>query len=302
VVGEDPERAGGREVTARGAPLGGHPASGVAAAGELLAELDHRPEAVGLVHGRDVLDDRGHPLEAHPGVDVLLRQRRERVALAELVLHEDEVPELEEALGVVARAVVLAAEAEPAVEVELRARPGRPDRAGLPEVVLAPELDDPLVRDADRAPALDRLLVRPEPELLVTAEDRDPDPRGVEAEALRSGDQLPGELDRALLEVVADGEVAEHLEERQMARGRADDLDVGRAEGLLARAEPPRGRILLAAEVRLEGLHPGGREQHRRVVGRRHERCGGHPPVPPRLEELQEFLADLRRRHPDEGV
>ena len=55
---------------------------------------------------------------------------------------------------------------------------------------------------------------------------------GVQAEALER--QVPGELDRALLEVVADREVAEHLEERQVPRGRADLLDVGRAEELLA--------------------------------------------------------------------
>ena len=40
------------------------------------------------------------------------------------------------------------------------------------------------------------------------------------------GDQLPGELDRALLEVIAEGEVAEHLEEGVMARGVADIVEI----------------------------------------------------------------------------
>ena len=67
--------------------------------------------------------------------------------------------------------VLVGAELRTAVEVELRARAAGPGRARLPEVVLASEAHDPLVRDAHRAPALDRLLVRPQPELLVAAED-----------------------------------------------------------------------------------------------------------------------------------
>jgi hypothetical protein len=40
------------------------------------------------------------------------------------------------------------------------------------------------------------------------------------------GDELPGKLDRALLEIVAEREVAEHLEEGEMARGVADIVEV----------------------------------------------------------------------------
>ena len=38
----------------------------------------------------------------------------------------------------------------------------------------------------------------------------------------------------------------------------------------------PCGRVLLAEEVRLEGLHAGRRQQHRRVVGGRHQRARAH--------------------------
>ena len=40
------------------------------------------------------------------------------------------------------------------------------------------------------------------------------------------GDQVPGKLDRALLEIVAEGEIAEHLEEGVVARGVADIVEV----------------------------------------------------------------------------
>ena len=53
-----------------------------------------------------------------------------------------------------------------------------------------------------------------------------------------SSDSSQAELDRALLEVVADREVAEHLEEREVPRRVADVLDVGRAEALLAGRQP----------------------------------------------------------------
>ena len=40
------------------------------------------------------------------------------------------------------------------------------------------------------------------------------------------GDELPGEFGGAVLEVLPHGEVAQHLEEREVARGEADLVDV----------------------------------------------------------------------------
>ena len=283
VVGDHSERAGGVGVLAPGA------------AGELLGEPHDRAKDVGLEDRLHALEDRRHALHPEAGVDVLHGQLGQRAVLMQVELHEHQVPELDEALRVVAGTVVLAAEGEAAIEVELRARPAGTGRAGLPEVVVTAQLDDALVRDADRAPALDRLLVRSEPELVVAAEDADPDVLRREREAL-SG-QLPRVLGGAPLEVVADREVAEHLEEGEVALGRADDLDVDRAKALLAAGEPARGRLLLAAEVGLERLHAGGREQHGGIVNRGHERGRGQPPVIVPLEEGQELLADLGRLH-----
>src|SRR5437763_7961471 len=79
------------------------------------------------------------------------------------------------ALGVVPRPVLVGPEIGAAVVVELGARAARAGGTGLPEVVLAPELDDPLVGDPGRAPALDGLLVGTETELLVASEHGDPD-------------------------------------------------------------------------------------------------------------------------------
>ena len=144
-------------------------------------------------------------------------------------LHEHEVPVLEEPLVLAAGEVVGLAELEPAVEIQLRARAARPGRPDLPEVLRARALDDPLARDADLEPRLDRLLVRAEAELVVAGEDRDPDvlARRSRTPRVESVQRVPHGL---ALEVVAEREVPEHLEEREMPRGRADDLDVGGPE------------------------------------------------------------------------
>ena len=122
-------------------------------------------------------------------------------------------------------------------------------------------------RLADLAPVLVRDLVLAEPELGVAGEDGDPEPLGVELQVLEH--ELPGELDRALLEVLAEREVAEHLEERQVRAVEADLVDVRRAEALLHGRQQRRRRLLAAEEERHQRLHPGGREQRRAVVGAR---------------------------------
>ena len=67
--------------------------------------------------------------------------------------------------------------------------------------------------------------LRPEARRLVVAvEDRDQEL--VLGQAVVPGDQVPGELDRLFLEVVAEREVAQHLEEGVVARGVADILEV----------------------------------------------------------------------------
>ena len=266
---------------------------------QLAAERHQRQELIGVEDRVDALLHERHAVEAQTGVDVVRRQRRQGVETIPtrplVVLHEHEVPVLQEALARAAGLLVGRAPLGAAVEVELGARAARPGRAGLPEVVLAPELHDPLARDPDRLPDADRLLVGAEAEFLVAAEDRDPDVLLGEAE--RAGGELEREPRRALLEVVADREVAEHLEEGQVARGRADDLDVDGAEGLLAGRQARRGRLLEAHEVRAQRLHPGRREQHGAIEGGRHERPAGQALVAAFLEEAEERVADLVRGH-----
>ena len=167
----------------------------------------------------------------------------------------------------------------PAVEVELGARPARPGRPCLPEVLRARQPHDALRRDADPLPRGDGDLVLAEGELGIAREDRRPEAVAIELHVL--GDELPGEVDGAVLEVLAEREVAEHLEERQVPRRQADVVDVGRAEALLHRRQEPRGRLLVPEEVGLRAAaspRSSGGPTGRRSPGRARPRAGGDGP------------------------
>ena len=108
----------------------------VADAGLLFDPVHDQAEAVGVEDRVGLLEEHRAALEPEAGVDVLLGQRRQLAVLVEVVLHEDEVPELEEALAALAagRAVGLAAaELLAAVVVQLGARAARAGRSGGPQ-------------------------------------------------------------------------------------------------------------------------------------------------------------------------
>ncbi len=232
VVGQDPMRLRRLlRLAERDAALRGDP-------------VHDRLVAVRLVDRDDSLEDARRALEAHAGVDVLLRERRDRAVGVQLELHEDEVPELEVPLAGAARRALRspAAKRLAAVVEELGVRPARPGAADRPEVVGAVEADDALGRHPDLLPEPYRLLVLAEPELRVTREDRDPEEVRVDLHVVE--DELPGELDRAFLEVLPEREVAEHLEEREVEAVEADLVDVRGSEDLLRRCQERRRRLL----------------------------------------------------------
>ncbi len=253
--------------------------------------LDDRAEEVDLEVGRDPLQDGARPLEAHPGVDVLLLERDEAPVLARLVLHEDEVPDLGEPVAVARDPAARRAAGllfSPVVEdLAVRAaRAGVPDRA--PPVVLLAQAVDPLGRDPDP--------VTPDPvRLVVVLVDGDRELLLGDAQLLRH--EPPGKVDRAFLEVVAEGEVPQHLEERMVGRRLPDVLNIRRPEALLAGRDARKAGRDAAPEDLLELDHPRRREQERRVV--RDKRGTGQPLVPPRGEVVKIRFPKLVGSHDD---
>ncbi len=263
----------------------------VGAAGQLFDAGEDGAEDIRLVDGVFVLQYRGDALEAGAGVDVLARQLGPVSVLVLVQRHEDEVPDLEEAAAVrlevrLARAVaaVGARLARAAVDEDLAVGAAGANAVpvtGRPVVVLLAVAVDAVLRNADAAPEVVRLVV--------IEVDRDPELVAVELEDRR--EQLPRPLDGLLFEVVADAEVAEHLEHRQVAVV-ADFIDVRGAEDLLHGDHARRGRLGEPHEVRLERHHAGAREEQRRVAVR-HEGGARHAQMAALDHEAHEGVADV---------
>ena len=155
----------------------------------------------------------------------------------------------------------------------------------LPEVVLLAEAEDPLGGDAD-------LVVPDVPRFVVAFKHRGIQAVGLQAHPLGAGQELPAPGDGLVLEVVAEGEVAQHLKIRAVAGGLAHVLDIAGADALLAGADAAAGRLLLALKPGLHGGHAGVDEQDGLVV-LGHQRKAGQTQVALCLEELQEQLPQL---------
>ena len=240
-------------------------------AGRFHRSVDERTEKIDIVIVVHALQHRGNALQSHAGIDRRTRQRHALLLRHLLVLHEDEVPDLDEPVAVFIRAAGRTARNAFAVIVEyLGARTARARVPHGPEIVAGRNADDPAIRQAgDLLPVMRRLVIG--------VIDRDQQPARIQPEL--PGDQVPGEFDRTLLEIVAEREVAEHLEEGVMARRIADIVEVVvLAAGAHALLRGHGARVAACLQPRedvLELYHSGIGEHQCRVVAR-HERAGGN--------------------------
>ena len=163
--------------------------------------------------------------------------------------------------------------------------------AHLPEVVLFVQAEDAVLGYA--GDLLPQLLG-----VVVFAEHGDVE--AVLGQAVFLGDQLPGEGDGFCFEVVAEGKIAQHLEERVMAARVADVLEIvvlaAGAHAFLRGGGAGVVALLQAEEDVLELVHAGVGEQQRRVVGRDERGAADHA-VAAGGEKVEEFLADLMTCH-----
>ena len=242
---------------------------------EIGDRLDQRTEQIGLVVVVGALEHRRHALETHAGIDRRPRQVDALAAGKLLVLHEHEIPDLDEAVALRIRAPRRAARDVRAVVIEnLGARAAWPGIAHAPEIVgTGNALDLALGQPGDLLPQLERIVVI----------DIDRDQQALRRNAELLGHQVPGQLDCALLEIIAEREIAEHLEESVMPRGIADIVEIvvlaPGADAFLRRGGAHIGALFQAGEDVLELHHAGIGEHQGRVVAR-HERRRGHDLVP----------------------
>ena len=295
MVGHD---AHAHVVVVSSAGLGARSAQAVTLTAHLHGGLDDGEDLVDLVHVRLVLHDEGQTLQASARIDRLLVQlAQQRIVLAGAltshVLVEDQVPHLKVAVATRVDGAThgLGAVLGTAVVVPLGAGTRRARLAGIPEVLLARQAHDVLRVHAD-------LLGQHAKSFLVLVPDRHPETIAVEAVLAvlaRAGQQVPREIDGTFLEVIAEGEVAVHLEERAVTGRLADVVDVVRANALLHRrgARPRRG--LNTRDVGDERNHARDRKQNRGL--RRDERNGRTNLMTLLLEVVEPAGADFRRTH-----
>ena len=242
----------------------------VTLAAHLHRSIDDGEDLVDLVHVRLVLHDKREALQSSTGIDRLLVEFAEqRVVLtgtlAAHVLVEHQVPHLEVAVASRVHGAThgLGTVGGAAVVVPLGAGAGRAGLTRVPEVLHTGQAHDVLGVHAD--------LLRQDVEgFLVLVPNRHPESVTVEAVlalVARAGQQVPGEVDGAFLEVIAEGEVAVHLEERTVTGRLADVVNVVGTDALLYRRSPgPRSR-LNAHDVGNERNHAGDGKEDRRLRG-----------------------------------
>ena len=129
---------------------------------------------------------------------------------------------------------------------------------------------------------------------LVARIDRDPQP--LPRQAIVLGYQPPGQLDGAFLEVIAEREVAEHLEKGVVPGGVTDIVEVvvlaAGADAFLRRNRRHVRALFQAGEDVLELHHAGIGEHQCRVVAR-HERRRRHDLVPLARKEVEKIRPDV---------
>src|SRR5262245_2210713 len=221
--------------------------------------------------------------------------------LVAIELHEDEIPDLDVAVAVrLGCSRGTTGDVGAVIVEDLRARTARAGVAHLPEVVALERRPARLVADARHAVLRDADLLRPDlVRLVVGLVHRDPE--ALRRELVDLGQELPRVADRIALEVVPEAEVAEHLEERVVARGVAHVLEVvmlaARAHAALGGGRARVRPLVLAEEHVLELHHPGVGEEQGRIV-RGNERRRGHDRVAALGKEFHEPPANLVRLHP----
>ena len=280
-------------------------------------------EHVGLAHG-----GRDDALEAAAEVHILLRKLREAAVLVLHELHEHGVRDLDEPAAVAVHMAVRAPRrvvrrAEIVEDLGIRASwlPRRllGRRSGPAPPVLVAVREDALslfhaalvpgFLGADgRESRIDALFLKqllPERDSLVILRDagrrvareyRHVEPVRIEPEALlRIREELKYPRQLLLLEIVAEGPVAEHLEEGGVTVV-AHLLDISGAEGELRIGHAGACRMRLPEKVRHEGLHAGRGEEGGRVVPRDDGR-GRDNRVPALLVEREESAAYVSKLH-----
>ncbi|MNI04731.1 hypothetical protein D3C73_576610 [compost metagenome] len=259
--------------------------------GKLRRLLNNRLEQISVKVRVHILQNRRETLQTGTGINILVRKRRIAAVFVVVELREYEVPHFEPAFIFPARIHFrigqVAAVGFAAVIEDFRARAARAF-ADIPEVVVA-QLDDALCGQSDFfIPQLERFFV--------LSIYRYGNTVRIKADPLLAGQELPSPGNRFFLEVVTDGEVAQHLKKRMVAARFAHILDIVGTNAFLGVGQTRILRNFPAVKISLQRCHPGIDPQQRGVI-MRHERCARLNSVAFALKKLQPFGTDFTCFH-----
>ena len=235
------------------------------------------------------LHDAGEALKTHTGIDIAALEASIVIVAVVIKLGENEVPELNISVAVASdsagrrtAAVLLAA-----VEIELRAGTAGAC-AVLPEVILFAEANHMVGRNTELlCPDVIRLVI-----VLIDA-----DIYFIRGHLEHLGAELPCPRGCLTLEVIAEREIAEHLEESAVARGDSDALNIGRSDALLAGCDAGSRRCQLACKIFLERCHAGVDEKQA-LISLRHKRKARQTKMALALEKAQILLSEFIESRP----
>ena len=246
MVGDNPEGHIGLMALAIGSAGDG---------GDMVGDVHNSIHIEQAVH---ILAHHGQTLQAHAGIDVLLHQLGVVAVAVVVKLGEHVVPHFHVPVAVTAYGAVGLAAAVLLAPVIVNLAAGTAGAgAVLPEVVRLAKPENPLRRDAD-------FLVPDFKGFLIVFIDGGVQPVLFQAHHL--GQKFPAPGNGLVLEVIAEGEVAQHLEVGAVTGGLADVVNVAGTDTLLAGADSSSGGLHLALEVGLHGSHTGIDEKQGLVI------------------------------------
>src|SRR5262249_30661352 len=273
--------------------IGDHPMRGAAGvfrldAGEIGDMGDDRAEQIDLVVVVRSLQHGRNALETHPGVDGRARQGNALAARQLLELHEYEIPDLDEAIALgIGRARRSAGNLRSVIVKDFRAWAARAELAHLPEIIRACDADDLcLWQSRDPLPEVKRVVI------VDVDRDRQPFRREVEL----SGDEIPGKLDGAFLEIISKREITQHFEKGVMARRIADIVEIvvlAACAHAFLRTDRAREWEPLKAGKHVLELHHAGIGEHQGRIIARHERRRGNELMAIAREIIEKPRSDL---------
>ena len=262
---------------------------------------DKRLEHIGIVIALLALHYHTEPFKPHTGIDMTVRKLFQGTVGLAVVLHEDEIPYLDDLRMVAVHQLPSGFRGtlfvRTQVEMNLAAGTAGPRIAHLPEIILFIAAQNPLF-GKETFPIRIRLAVERHTVLLASFEYRRIEP--VFGQPVHLRQQPPRPLDSLFLEIVAERPVAEHLEHGVMIGIMPHFIEVV----VLARYAKTLLRIrhtgvfgrAVAEENILELVHAGVGEHQRRVVLYDH-RCRRHDGMLLASEKIQKGLPYPVRFH-----